>query len=191
MDDEKTTGLVGQFFRAPNGETRLFALTRISEGIARHNGKTYVSQTIYDVEWSKRHGYYLFDQSGGCGGNVVKVSGLFFCSGDVQLDLAPCDLVHHADNPPWRGPRTRRIRRRNATRRMMRLPRHIDVGPGQDLFVWLNWNGIEQDPVYCSACRDWVRGDELCEHCWWCEKIGWYSTPTDRCGHPQAECEHA
>lgn len=186
-DEEETTiGVVGHFYRAPNGETRLFTLTVISEGYSRHNDKIYISRKVYDVEWSKKYGY-LFHNSGSGGGNVVKVDGLFFCSGDVEIERDRCQLVDARDNPPWRSKRTIRIRRINATRRMMRLPRHVDLQPGQDLSTWLGWNGIEQDPVYCSECRDWVPGDELCKHCWWCDKRCWYSTPSDRCGHASRE----
>lgn len=72
---------------------------------------------------------------------------------------------------------------------MLRLPRHIDLDPGQDLLAWLECNGVEQDAVWCSECDDHVRGDYLCEHTWWCDKNGWYSTPTERCGHEREECE--
>lgn len=187
-DNETTVGIVGHFHRAPNGLTRLFTLTVITETYSRHYQKTLVGQNTYNVDWSRQYGY-LFDQAGAGGGKVVTVDGLFFCSGDVEIRRKPCCLVHHADKPPWRGRKTRRLRRLNATRRMMRPPGHIDIGPGQDLFDWLQRNGIEQDAVHCSSCRDWIPGNELCEHCWWCETNCWYSTPSEPCGHPRETCE--
>jgi len=189
MDEcETVTGVVGHFYRSPSGDTRLFTLTVIQKGVSRHTGESYISKNIYDVEWSKLHGY-LFNMTGGSSGRTVEVDGLFHCSGDVEIIRTPCRLVDPRDRPHYRGRATTRIRRINATRRMMRPPRHIDMQPGQNLFDWLYCNGIEQDAVYCSECHDWVRGDELCAHCWWCDKNCWYSTPSDRCGHPREECD--
>lgn len=38
---------------------------------------------------------------------------------------------------------------------------------------------------YCSECDEFFREDDLCEHIWWCDKCGWFSTPDERCGHKQ------
>lgn len=190
MDERETvTGVVGHFYRSGNGDTRLFALTVIREGVSRHTGGAYISKGTYDVEWSKRYGY-LFGMTGcGGGGRTVEVDGLFHCSGDIEIERKPCRLVDLRDKPRYCGRATRRIRRINATRRMMRPPIHIDLRHGQNLFDWLVSNGIEQDAVWCAECRDWVRGDYLCKHCWWCDKNRWYSTPSESCGHPREECD--
>jgi hypothetical protein len=146
----------------------------IAEETTRHG--TGLMRTEYDVEYSKRYGY-LFDKSGCGGSDPVTVSGLYFTSGNVTVRETPGQFV------------TRKARRLNPTHRLRKLPGEFTSERAADLLDWLEDNGIQQGSVWCSECRDRVLSEELCEHCWWCEKIGWYSTPSDRCGHDREECE--
>jgi hypothetical protein len=165
--------IVAQFQRF-SGRIWLWSLTVIAEETTRHG--TGLMRKTYDVEYSKRYGY-MFDQSGAGGSDPVIVSGLYFTSGNVTVRETPSSFV------------TRKARRLNPTRRLRILPGEFISELGTDLLGWLERNAIQQDSVWCSECRDRVLGQELCEHCWWCEKIGWYSTPSDRCGHERTECE--
>lgn len=176
---------VAEFHKNSSGKLTLWSLTAIERGHDR-DGREYLSKKIYDVEYSRTYGY-LFQQSGWGGAMPVTVSGIYFTSGDdVEIKETPCDLVDSRDKPPWRGKKTQVIRQRNRTRRLRKLPKAFTADPrglqtGDDILNWLQNNGIEQDAVYCSDCRDFVPGDELCKHCWWCDKTGWYSTPAERC----------
>jgi hypothetical protein len=171
--------IVAEFQKEASGRLVLFALTVFEKD------ETHFSRTLYDVDWSKRYGY-LFDQSGFGGGSEVEVAGVYFLAGpiDVKITEKPTALVSSVDQPPWRSPATKKIRERNRTRRLKKLPKEFQLEDGADLLDWLRCNGIEQDGVWCSACRDWVPGEELCRHTWWCDDSYWYSTPDDRpCAH--------
>lgn len=178
---------VAEFHKASNGKLTLFSLVTFERG-TEHDGRQYVLRATYDVDFSRTYGY-LFNQSGFGGNNTVSISGIYFACGKVTIKETPCQLVDPLDKPPWRGKKTRTIRERNRTRRLKRLPKaftsdtaiSLGLKPGEDLLDWLQNNAIEQDAVYCSDCRDFVPGDQLCQHCWWCDKISWYSTPAERC----------
>jgi hypothetical protein len=180
--------IVAEFFRPACGCPRLHAMT-VVEDFECSDGRVLRSLKTYDIEWCRTYGYYLFNNSGNGGDETVETSGIYHASGPAVVQEKPAQWVDGRDNPPWRGRRTRMIRKRNRTHRLFRLPKHIDLEPGQDLLDWLECEGVQQDAVWCSECADWVRGDYLCQHTWWCEKIGWYSTPSDRCGHEREECE--
>ena len=160
--------VVAQFHRHA-GKIWLWSLIVFDEEVTPRGA--YMVRKEYNVDYSKTFGY-LFDQCGQGGGTSVRIDGLYHVSkGDVDITVRerPSNFV------------TRKMRRLNPTRRLQSIPRHFDVGPGHDLLNWLECNGINQDSVWCSECRNSVPGDELCEHCWWCDKTGWYSTPSDRC----------
>lgn len=183
MEDEKVIGVAAEFHKDSGGRIKLFSLTAIMKKVSRHDGKTYRGREGYDVDWSKEYGY-IFHNSGGGGDHTVEVSGIYFTSGDVQVKETPCTLVDYRDKPPWRSKRTKAVRQRNRTRRLDRLPKAFDMKDAQNLLEWLQRNGIEGDAVYCSICRDCFPGTDdwnLCEHCWWCDKTGDYSTPTECC----------
>lgn len=177
-------GIVAQFYKEPGGRLALNSLTVIECKSDHVGGREYIARTEYDVDWSRSYGY-LFHQSGGGGRPPIDVSGVYFTSGAVAIKENPATWC----DGRGRERRTKAIRKRNRTRRLLNLPKAIDLRDGQDLFDWLQDNGINQDAVWCSECRDFVLGDELCKHTWWCEKIGWYSTPADRCGHERGDCE--
>lgn len=175
-----TRGVVAEFYKSAGGRFTLFSITTLTKEIARYDGSTYVSRTGYDVEWSRRFGYIWHESSGG-GDRVIEVTGPYFTSGDVKVKEKPTRLVDARDKPPWKGKRTLAIRERNRTRRLNKLPKAFALGDGEDLIDWMESNAIDDDPVWCSECRDWVIGEYLCEHTWWCDKTCWYSTPDERC----------
>lgn len=178
--------IVATFFRSAAGVTRLFALTVIEDNEHR-GGRVFRVRKEYDIDWSRGEGCYLFHYNGGGGGESVPVRGLFFTSGPVNVDREPSDWCDGRRTK--RRDRTRRIRKRNPTRRMMRPPPHIDLRGCDSLLDWLERHNVQQDAVWCSECADAIRGDHLCKHTWWCSKNGWYSTPSERCGHEQEECD--
>lgn len=178
--------IVATFHRSASGMTRLYAVTAVSD-FECSDGRVIRTCVHYDVDWSKSCDCYLFHRSGHGGGEPVEVEGLFFASGPVQVERKPSMWCSPGGEKDVRG--TRRIRRRNPTRRMMKLPRHIALDPGHDLLNWLELENVQQDAVWCHECHENVRGDYLCAHIWWCEKIGWYSTPSEPCGHERGDCE--
>lgn len=177
--------IIAEFFRHAGGATRLHSLTVVSDYTC-NDGRILRSKKTYDVEWSHRYGYYLFHNSGSGGSERVSVMGAYFTSGPAIVRETKSTWCHRPDSS---GRKTHIVRKRNRTRRLTCLPEHIDLRPGHDLLDWLKWENVEQDAVWCSECKDWLRGDYLCEHTWWCDKIGWYSTPSDRCGHDREECQ--
>lgn len=180
--------IVAQFHKTAGRRFELWSITTITEETARDgSGKTWLARVIYDVDWSRGYGY-LYHRSGGGGSGPVKVDSIYFASGDVEIEEQPCRLMERSKaTGHWL---TREIRARNKTRRLRSLPKEFRLEDGGDLMEWLEVNGINQDAVWCSECRDSMPGDSLCEHCWWCDKIGWYSTPSDRCGCKDREaCE--
>jgi hypothetical protein len=154
--------IVAEFHKDSGGRLTLISVTSVED----HGD--YFYRKIYDVDHSKSHGY-LFHQSGAGGSGPVPVNGPYFVSGNVEVKEGPNRLVN------------RKARKRSRTRRLRAVPVAFDLEQGWDLLDWLEHNAIQQDAVWCSVCRDHLPGDDLCEHCWWCDATGWYSTPSDRC----------
>ncbi len=172
--------VVGHFWKSPGKRIYLNSLT-VFDGVSRRE---------YDVDFSRRFGY-IFHQSGGGGSNVVAVRGIYHCTntfltkrllGEDLGSLRPvitleekAEWVDPRDEAPYEDkPRTLEIRKRNRTRRLTRLPKSFMLSDGQDLFDWLLDNGIENESVYCSVCKDYSpdNGWDLCEHCLWCAATG-------------------
>lgn len=185
--------IVAEFHKDSGGRLSLWSMTTITEEKLRDGSDdTCLMRRIYDVETSRQFGY-IYHLSGSGGRGPVPVEGIYFASGEVSVKEQPCQLVDPKDKPPWRGKKTRAIRARNGTRRLRALPKAFTLPPDGDLMNWLEIEGIERDAVWCSECRDFYPSDQLCEHCCWCNKIGWYSTPSDRCEctEPDAEEHHS
>jgi hypothetical protein len=181
-----TRAIVAQFHKSKGGRFDLWSVTTIEEE-ADGSGDTWIKRETYDVDWSRKYGY-LYHNSGSGGSRSVTVDCIYFASGEVEIDEQPCMLCERSKiTGRWK---TREIRAINKTRRLPALPKAFRLEDGGDLMEWLEVNGINQDAVWCSECRDLVPGDELCRHCWWCTKTGWYSTPSERCGCKNTqECE--
>lgn len=176
--------IVAEFFKDSGDRVRLNNLTIFQEEVSNYDRKVYVSRQYWDVDYSRQYGY-LFHMSG-CGGDgPVEVSGIYHVKGDLEIVEKDPQWVDSRDNPPFeKRARTKAIRKRNRTRCLSRLPKTFDLSDGEDIFDWLCSNGIEGDSVWCSKCRDCFPGTDdwnLCVHCWWCDKTGDYSTPTERC----------
>lgn len=181
--DGKVIGIAGEFHKDSGGRLKLSSLYTRTEEVSRHDGKTYIAADGYDVEWSKSYGGYVFHNSSS-GFHDPEVSGIYYTSGDIKVKEKPCTLVDTRDKPPWRGERTKAIRKRNRTRRLLKLPKAFDMDGVSNLLEWLQQNAKESAGVWCSECRDYLPTDEewmLCDHVWWCEKKTDWSTPTERC----------
>lgn len=166
--------IVAEFQKNARGHLILFALTTISEKGGREQ---------YDVDHSRSYDY-LFHLSGAGGGPTVEVSGIYFASPGASVKEERCTLVSADDKPPWLSKKTAAIRNRNRTRRLRSLPKSFALEAGWDLLTWLEYNAIQSDSVWCSTCRDCFPETDTCDHCWWCNQIGEWSTPDERC-----ECE--
>lgn len=172
--------IVAEFHKSAGGKVRLSSLILIQD-VRGHDGKMYRSRDIYDIDFSRAYNSYLIHMSGCGGSRLNEVSGIYWVSGSPEIKEGPVQLVDYRDKPPWKSKRTLAIRKRNRTRRLTQLPKAFDLRDGEDLFDWLENNAIHDEAVYCSDCRDYLPGEQLCKHCWWCDKTGWYSTPTERC----------
>lgn len=191
--------VISLFYKDKSNRVRLNSLVVLQEERSRNNVETFLVRQEWDVVFSRRFGY-IFHNSG-CGGDEsIEVSGIYHTTTNYVAKkllgkplgelVAPVIIeknpqwVDSRDNPPFDDqPRTIAVRKRNQTRRLNKLPKHIDSQPGQDVLDWLENNGIEGESVWCSICRDYMPGENynLCDHCWWCEHTGTYSTPNDRC----------
>lgn len=181
--------IVAQFHKTAGGRFELWSVTTVEEEKSRDgSGNTWLSRKVYDVDWSRRYGY-IYHHSGSGGINPVRVDSIYFACGEVKVEETPCMLLERSKTT--RRWKSREIRARNKTRRLAALPKSFRLENGGDLMDWLEVHGIDRGSVYCSECRDCMPDDELCKHCWWCEKIGWFSTPSDRCGHKREECDVA
>lgn len=173
--------VITQFHRSAGNRTTIWSLI-VLEPERGHDGKMYLAQHHYDVEHSRRFGY-IFHMSA-AGGFPLKVDGRYHVSGNLngkRVIEEPCQLVHSSDRPPWQSRKTKALREFNKTR-LIRLPKQFRDEP--DTLSWLRQNGIEGDAVFCAMCRDFFPGDnayDWCDHIWWCDKSGTYSTPTERC----------
>lgn len=192
--------VIALFFKDKSKIVRLYSLIVLKEIKKNYEGKTFLSRYEYDVEYSKKFGY-IFNHFGYGGSPIINVSGIYHVTANVVTKrlmgqstgvLVPPKIV---ENPPqWvdsrdkapfdNKPRTKEVRKRNKTRQLFKLPKAFDVKPGEDLLEWLRNNGIESESMWCSTCRDYFPSSnsyDLCEHVWWCENTGTYSTPSDRC----------
>lgn len=160
MSDRATVAL---FHKSLGGRFTLFSLTVIERKA------DYVSRDTYDVDLSRGHGFYLYHMSGAGGCGPIPVDGIYFTTGDVEVEEKASTLCN------------KKLRRVNATRRLRALPKAFADAPAGDLLEWLYTNGVNENAVWCSKCNDHVPGDTLCEHTWWCDEIGWYSTPSEPC----------
>lgn len=186
MSELKPREIVAEFHKSAGGRLELISLQTLKLMPAGH-----WAYSQYNVDYCRRDKQYIFHKSGGGGADVVEVSGIYFATvGAPKLKEKPCQLVSSDDEPPWRGAKTKVIRARNKTRRLPQLPQAFTLDPSEDLLDWLDNNALESDSVYCTECRDDFPGEDLCKHCWWCQKTADYSTPDERCScKNRAECD--
>lgn len=178
--------IVAQFIIDSGGRFSLWSLTVLEE-VQPTFGKSYMDRREYDVETSKEYGY-IFHHCGSGGGRRVLVDSPYLVTGNsLAIRKRPCLLMQWPSEPT--GRRTRAIRKRNKPRQLSTPPKGFDLRPDEDFLDWLQRTSIESDAVYCSECRDFFPEDNTCEHVWWCDKAGWWSTPSEPCGHERGDCE--
>lgn len=180
--------LLATFFCDEDGKLWLHALS-VSEPKTGYNGKEYWSLDHYDVDWCKRDNCYLFHCSGGGGAFPQVVEGIYWRTAGFRVRERAAKWCN-GDGDGIDHAATKYIRMRNRTRRLIKLPKdlrgakHYDysVSPCRvsegDLLDWLEHNARQEDSVFCGECADDLPGDDLCGHCWWCETVGWYVTPS-------------
>jgi hypothetical protein len=159
MSNDTNDLYVVNFHKDAGGRLKLFGVAVLDAG-----GST----DFYDVDWSRTYRCYVYHMSG-CGGfaRPLEVDGIYYASVGAPIRETPSRLVDE------------RSRRRNATRRLARLPKAFSGG--ENILRWLEQNGINDEAIWCAACRDWLPGSDLCRHVWWCDRTGAYSTPDERC----------
>jgi hypothetical protein len=83
------------------------------------------------------------------------------------------------------------MRNYRSTREKVALPdpakRLLEIP--QDLQDELTF-AIEKDVVCCSKCEDWFPEDDHCQHVFWCERCGDWSTPFSRSKRDVGGCKH-
>jgi hypothetical protein len=101
-----------------------------------------------------------------------------YCRRDDRIYYNMCGVgneiyVEGITNPIWldRGIKL------DVQNRLKRLPRRYAL---KTLFD----DCQDSDCEYCGVCKDWLPTDCLCDHIWWCEECGWWSSPDERCEHP-------
>lgn len=147
--------------------------------------------TGYDVDWCKRDRQYVYHNSSGGGPLPETVTGIYWCSSGYPVKERAAQWCSANYEDGRIDAETRYIRARNRTRRLKQLPKEfrdcwIKLPNGtrfrqesDDLLDWLEHHGTEEDAVFCVECEDDFPGDDLCEHCWWCDSAGWYVTPSE------------
>lgn len=134
----------------------------------------------YDVDWSHTFGCYLFHNSGAGGSLPIEIDGPYWSRRKQDVEETPSRLVSMREPEPlWDAlqSRTQRLRAWNRTRRLFEIP--FGLEGCADIMEFLEFAGIEEESVWCGACRDHLPADELCKHCWWCDSVGWYVTPDE------------
>ena len=61
---------------------------------------------------------------------------------------------------------------------------HVEIDPnafGYDMVTEIPDDILreasEGSTYYCTICDDFLPGDFMCNHVWWCETLGWYAGP--------------
>lgn len=167
------------FFKKPNGRFELFS-------IFTSEGPDFRSCSGYDVDWCKRDGVYYYHNSSGSPllpNDPIEIDGIYWCLRPEIVKAKRCNLIG------------RENRKRNKTRRLLTIPKaftHDRWNANKsysDIFDWLQENGIEDSTNYCSECEDSIPDGEPCEHIWWCDEHGIWSTPTERDRGFKCDCE--
>ncbi len=120
----------------------------------------------YNLDWCNRDGTLYQHDSGGGAAGVIEVYGrsTYWASAGVQIKEKPSKGY--------------------PVKRLKRLPRRW---PLSRIFA----EAEEGETEYCSTCDDWLPTDDadrICDHIWWCDKKGWWSTPQERCGEDCKSC---
>lgn len=163
-DEIKARVILAEFFLHEDGRYELRSLYTWSKSLSRRGWGGRLS--TYDVDWCRRDGCYLFHMSGTGGKPPLDVSGPYWTPSTRYVREVPCELVHEG------------ARQRNKTARLVQIP--VDLQGCEDLLQYLQTHEREETSVFCQTCRDDLPSDDLCAHCWWCDRTEWFSTPQER-----------
>ena len=162
--------VVAIFHKKPNGRFELFS-------VYTSEGPEFRSCSGYDVDWCKRDSVYYYHNSSGSPllpDDPVTVDGIYWCLKPEMVKAERCRLIG------------RETRKRNKTRRLRSIPKSFmrcrwnSGARYRDILHWLQENGIEDSTNYCSECEDLIPDGQPCEHIWWCDEHGMWSTPCER-----------
>lgn len=155
---DKERAIVATFIAEENGVYRLNSV------MTQHGDRP--GHSTYDVDYSKSYGY-IYHCSGGGWLAPFKVDGVYWSITPESVTEKPCQWATE-------GPGAQAFRERNATRRLEAIP--WDLDGAEDILGWLHRNALQDETVYCSTCEDHLPSESLCEHCWYCDGVG-YKTP--------------
>jgi hypothetical protein len=186
----KHRDILASFFMDEDHKLWLNSMSVLGPPEVGYDGKEYRGLSHYDVDWCKTYGYYIFHMSGGGGDIPQSVDGLYWRTEGFRVKEKATKLCQPAEGGGIDKAATKYIRLRNRTRRLNSLPK--DLRGESDLLAFLECHGVQDESVYCSVCQDDLPGDGHCEHVWWCDHVGWWSTPEERTTYgPEeiADCE--
>lgn len=178
MATDNEQAAIAIFHKRPNGHFELFSVYT--------SGPDFTHTTGYDVDWCKRDGLYYYHMSSGgplLPDHPMPVDGIYWSERPDIVKEQPSTLVNAAS------------RKRNKTRRLARIPKAFTRDRWKsnatypDIFAWLEDNGVQGSVNYCSECEDEIPDDQPCEHIWWCEEHGLWSTPSERIECICADCK--
>lgn len=121
---------------------------------------------IYDFDWSEKDGELYWHKSGDGGDRSVelgqRVDGTL-----IRYWAHPSVVVEDPQNG-------------------RRLKRPLRQFPPTKLFDF-----PESETEWCSICKSRVSTEPWrpCPHIWWCNEMGWWSTPGERCGASNKTCQ--
>lgn len=183
--------ILAEFWCDEDGKLWLNSMS-VSEPRVGRTGEAHRSLDHYDVDWCKRDGQYLFHQSGGGGSWPQEARGIYWRTDGFRVKERAAQWCSVGEDGAIDRAATKYTRMRNRTRRLRLLPKefrgakHFEyrfplkaIVAAGDLLDWLEQNGQQEESVFCGECGDDLPGDDLCVHCWWCEAVGWYVTPTE------------
>jgi hypothetical protein len=128
-----------------------FSKTGRPFAVVRKDEKGY--SEYFDIEWCERDQQLYADEAGN-GFYLGRKDNKFWLSAGMPLPLVKGIAPANPDN------------------RLIRRPR----GYGGDLWDW----AIQCECEHCSICGDSFPDNDLCEHIYWDDEAGWWSTPDSR-----------
>lgn len=120
------------------------------------------SRHVYNVEFSKAFNHWIRSLTGFFGDKTPYP--LTTWDGKGKFWAADGVLLQDADK----------------VKRLKQLPRHYSND-------WFRNTFSAGTILGCSTCNDWFPDEpgDYCEHIWWCDICGDWSTPDERCPHPE------
>jgi hypothetical protein len=122
-------------------------------------------QNCYDFEWCERDRQLYYNMSG------------FGSTRDIEVSAWEVYWMSSAMKAKVQKNKTRLHKGQKKGRRLARMPRGYPLGR---LFE----DAEESSTEYCSVCDDYLpvsETDHPCGHIWFCDEVGQWSTPDERC----------